>query len=351
MNCFGKILTVSIAAYQVENTIEKCLNSFLVTENLQSLELLVINDGSKDRTADIVSKYADKYPGIIYLVNKENGGHGSTINKSLSIAKGKFFKVLDGDDWVDATELDSLINFLKETSAELIIDKYREIYTDHTRVIGENSLYEYGRVYNFAELFPYKDVSKKLFAMHQTTILTKRLRDVKMNIMEKCFYADTMYIYYVGLAARTVAFHTSCTYQYRLGVEGQSVSESGVYKHIDDMLKIEYKLIQMYDSDSKNKIEINRDKYLFAIIDTRYNLIYDWYINLIPHGDKDDAFLAFLDNAHYNYKNVVSKCHLSKCNIIVAIYPALLIPLFRRIKRSCLWKMIRNVKNKFTNKF
>ena len=340
MDQYNKILTVSIAAYQVENTIDKCLVSFLTSKNLPSLELLIINDGSKDRTAEVVTKYVEQYPSIIKLVNKENGGHGSTINKSLSIAKGKFFKILDGDDWIDADELDKLVDFLKNTQAELVIDRYREVYSDHTRIMGDVSVYDYSKVYNFSELFPDGNIRKKLFAMHQITILTERLRDVKMYIMEKCFYADTMYMYYVGLSARTVAFCTSCAYQYRLGVEGQSVSGLGVYKHIEDMLKIEYELIEMYARDSKKKLEIKRKDYLFAIIDTRYNMIYNWYIDLIPYDDKDKILLDFIKKINSNYTEILSKFHLSKRNKLAILYPAILVPMLRRIEKSKLGELL-----------
>ena len=95
----SKLLTVSIAAYNAEKTIEKCLNSFLGCKHLIDLEILVINDGSSDSTADIVSAYEKQYPYSIRLINKENGGHGSTINKGIEIATGKYFELMDGDDY------------------------------------------------------------------------------------------------------------------------------------------------------------------------------------------------------------------------------------------------------------
>ena len=131
----SKLLTISIAAYNVEKTIEKCLDSFLPCRHLSDLEILVINDGSTDHTAEIVSGYEKRYPGI-YLINKENGGHGSTINKSLSLSTGKFYKVIDGDDWVDSVELDKLCDCLESTEAELVINDYMEVYPNYKRRVA-----------------------------------------------------------------------------------------------------------------------------------------------------------------------------------------------------------------------
>lgn len=126
------LLTISIAAYNVKKTIEEYLDSFLPCKHLSDLEILVINDGSTDHIAEIVSCYEKRYPWIIYLINKENGGHGSTLNKSLELASGQFYKAVDGDDWVDASELGRLCDCLEKTEADLVVDRYKEVYPEHT---------------------------------------------------------------------------------------------------------------------------------------------------------------------------------------------------------------------------
>lgn len=343
-----KILSISIAAYQVENTIEQCLRSFLNSAYLHELELLVINDGSKDRTAEIVSIYAEKYPDVIKLINKDNGGHGSTINKSLSIATGKFYKILDGDDWVDVNELDRLVEFLKITNAELVINRCREVYPSYSQVVGCDTDYEIGKIYDFSDIFQDKISADNLFSMHTTTILTNRLREVNMHILEKCFYADTLFIYYVGLAARTVAFHDSCAYQYRLGAEGQSVSASGIYKHAEDLIKIERKLFSLYQSDGKRLKDNKRKEYIFTVLESRYNMLFDWFSGIITCDDKDIYMLDFLDEVNRDYKDIVSNCKLSMYNRLISIYPSVLIPVFRIIRKSIIWLTLHRIKTFFT---
>lgn len=347
MEPFDKILSISIAAYQVEDTIKKCLDSFLKSKYLHELELLVINDGSKDKTAEIVSEYERKYPEVIRLVNKENGGHGSTINKSLSLARGKFYKILDGDDWVDVEELDRLIDYLKITKAELVLNRCREVFPDYTQVTGNDAGYELEKVYDFADLFAEGNVEDKLFTLHASTILTERLRDVNMHILEKCFYADVMFIYYVGLAARTVAFHNSCAYQYRLGAEGQSVSATGIYNHAEDLIKIERHLIKLYQEDSKKLKDTKKCEYIFAVIDTRYNMLFDWFAGIITRSDKDQILFDFIEETNRDYKDIVNKFHLVPYNRIAAISPKIFIPIFRLIRNSFLWKIMHDIKAQF----
>ncbi|WP_444216364.1 glycosyltransferase family 2 protein [Dialister hominis] len=341
----SKLLTISIAAYNVEKTIEECLNSFLPCKHFDALEILVINDGSKDRTVEIVSEYVRKYPGVIYLVNKENGGHGSTINKSLSLATGKFYKVIDGDDWVDSVELDKLCACLESTDAELVINDYMEVYPDHKRRISLRNGYVTGKIYAFGDLLVDAVHLRDMFAMHSCTILTQRLRDVHMIITEHCFYADTEYVYFVELAARTILFDDTCAYQYRLGQAGQSVSPEGIYKHIEDLIKIEYSLIQMYHRDSAQINSPVRKKYLFAIVDTRYSMLFNCFTRTIQKCDKDGLFVEFLSKVKANYPDILSQIHLSRTNSYVAGAPGDRVPLMRHFCKTKTFKILRAVKH------
>ena len=105
-----KVLTVLIPVYNTEKYIKRCLDSLLVPETLNDIEVIVVNDGSKDHSVEIVKTYVEKYPQTVVLIDKENGGHGSTINAGLKAAKGKYFRVLDSDDWFNTIEF---VKFVK----------------------------------------------------------------------------------------------------------------------------------------------------------------------------------------------------------------------------------------------
>ena len=115
-----KILSIVIPAYNVEKYLEKCLASFEIQAILDRIEVLVINDGSKDHTAEIAQRYCEKYPETYFLYNKENGGHGSGINYGIRYATGKYFKVVDGDDWLNTEELEAFVKLLEETDTDIV---------------------------------------------------------------------------------------------------------------------------------------------------------------------------------------------------------------------------------------
>ena len=109
-----KILSVSIASYNVEKFIRKALDSCCIPEIMDRLEVLVVNDGSTDSTLEIAREYETKYPDTFRVIDKKNGGYGSTVNASIKAATGKYFRLLDGDDWFDR---DGLVKFIGELSA------------------------------------------------------------------------------------------------------------------------------------------------------------------------------------------------------------------------------------------
>ena len=97
-----KLLTVTIPCYNSEDYMEKCIDSLLTGG--EEVELIIVDDGSKDKTAEIADRYAEKYPSIVKVIHKENGGHGSAVNAGMENATGLFFKVVDSDDWVKESE-------------------------------------------------------------------------------------------------------------------------------------------------------------------------------------------------------------------------------------------------------
>lgn len=93
-----KLLSVAIPCYNSQDYMRYCIESLLPGEDV---ELLIVNDGSSDRTAMIADEYARRYPTIVKAIHQENGGHGEAVNAGLRNATGLYFKVVDSDDWVD----------------------------------------------------------------------------------------------------------------------------------------------------------------------------------------------------------------------------------------------------------
>ena len=122
-----KYISFAIPCYNSEAYMAQAIESIL--PGGEDVEILIVNDGSKDRTAEIGKEYEEKYPGIVKLINKENGGHGDAVNAGLAHASGKYFKVVDSDDWVDRISLMKILNVLKnfeeeEQEVDMLIANY-----------------------------------------------------------------------------------------------------------------------------------------------------------------------------------------------------------------------------------
>ena len=93
-----KLLTITVPCYNSQDYLDRCMESLLVGG--EDVEILIVDDGSTDRTAEMADAYAQKYPAIVKVIHKQNGGHGSAVNAGIAGATGQFFKVVDSDDWV-----------------------------------------------------------------------------------------------------------------------------------------------------------------------------------------------------------------------------------------------------------
>lgn len=240
-----KLLTISIAAYNVERFLEQCLDSLLIS-SLDKLEVLIENDGSKDATADIGRKYEEKYPGVFRLVNKENGGYGSTINNSIRLATGKYFKQLDGDDWYQTEHLEELIHQLETVDADCVYTPYMKVYEEN----GQQCLEQISGLKDGVLSVEDFVATAGLTQMHALAFRTQLLREYNVTILEHCFYTDQEYIIYPLMYAKTVFAFDKYIYCYRLGLAGQSVSLEGWRKHIADHERVIKQLMRCYDACS-----------------------------------------------------------------------------------------------------
>lgn len=229
-----KVITITIPSYNVEEFLENTLDSFLIESILQDIEVLIVDDGSKDGTAAIAKRYEAQYPDSFRLISKENGGHGSTINVGIREARGKYFKVVDGDDWVDKDGFTTLVNALKTCDSDFVFTNYYEYYEDvaETKPVSFDIL-EPNREYAFPDV-----CEKKLLPMHALVIKTSILKDNHIRLDEKCFYVDVEYVLFPVPFVKTVTFFDCYVYMYRLALDTQSVSIKGFQKHKDDHVRV-----------------------------------------------------------------------------------------------------------------
>lgn len=251
-----KLLTLSVAAYNVENYLAKALDSCCEAKMFEYLEVLIVNDGSKDNTSSIGAFYEKQYPSVFRVIDKKNGGYGSTINAALSCAQGKYFKLLDGDDWVSPEGLDKFLEYLSNCDSDVVVSNCRTVYegTDHFEDFNYANTMPEGQIFNYADV---KD--NFCMEMHLLAFKTENLRNAKVNIQEKCFYTDIEFVIQGIIPSRTIEFCHALVYCYRIGREGQSVSLEGYRKHNLDHERVLKKLMRLHEEMSKDdtaKIEL-----------------------------------------------------------------------------------------------
>ena len=243
-----KLLTILVAAYNVEKYIEECLVSFIGAGSAGDIEVFIVNDGSTDNTACIAAKYVKKYPGIFKLVNKENGGHGSAVNSGISEAKGKYFKTVDGDDWVDTAALRELISFIKVTDADVISTDYRWVDDKTHKKIKEIKNEFEGLKYRKKYIFD--SVCSEIYInMHAMAIKTEILQKNKIKLDTHCFYVDAEFVLLPVPYINTIAFLPKPVYMYRLGLPTQSVALLNMQKNCKDHEKVLRRVVHLYDGN------------------------------------------------------------------------------------------------------
>ena len=239
------ILTVSVAAYNVEKYIENTLDSLLADESiLDRLEILVIDDGGTDSTIDIAGHYSKKYPGVVVPVHKENGGYGSVINCAIEKARGVYFKQLDGDDWFDRESFPAFVRQLETIDADAVMNTFYYYDEPNGKMTSSDFLQGKTTGYHTCE-----DLEFSVgFQMYVCTFKTEILRKMNYRITENCFYTDTEYSHAPVNYIDSIYVSDIPVYVYRRGTAEQSMNPVNLCKRYLEHERILYKLIDIYNS-------------------------------------------------------------------------------------------------------
>ena len=267
-----KILSIVIPTYNVEKYLRRCLDSLVYDESvLEDIELLVVNDGSKDNSLEIAKEYEKKYPKTIKVIDKENGGHGSTINEGLKVAKGEYFRVIDSDDWVNIDEFADYIRELKKCKADIVLTNFNKelLYSGEIQTFDYKNL-QYNKEYDLND-FDYSILEDAYFYMATSTIKTEKLRKAKLHLDEKTFYVDMEYILLPFLEMDSMIYLDFNIYRYFIGRVDQSVNIQSFVKNRAHHEKVVRRLLDFYKSipDKEHKKEYIR-KIILQLLNTHY---------------------------------------------------------------------------------
>lgn len=241
----NKILSISIAAYNAANDIPRCLKNMTESSVIDKLDIIVVNDGSKDNTLDVALQFSNKFPGSVRVIDKVNGGHGSTINSGIVEAKGKYFKIVDSDDWVDREGIEKLVRYLENSSVDLVINPFFKVRIDDFSSKYLISLRPESIKSN--DVFNLDEIKFPAFVMHGMTVKTSIMKDIGPIIDENCFYVDTEYAIYPLYYAKTVVYLDYAVYNYLIGSATQSMNINNLLTRRKQREKVVKSLIRYHN--------------------------------------------------------------------------------------------------------
>lgn len=263
-----KLLSVAVPCYNSQEYMKNCIDSLLEGQDL--VEIIIVDDGSKDNTAAIADEYAAKYPDIVKAVHQENGGHGEAVNTGLRNATGLYFKVVDSDDWVNKEAYLAILDKLREiTGGPQTLDMMISNFVYEKQGAKRKKVMRYKSYMPENKIFTWKEMGRmpvgKYILMHSVIYRTGLLRDCGLELPKHTFYVDNLFVYQPLPHVQTMYYMDVNFYRYFIGREDQSVHEDVMIRRIDQQLFVNRIMIDTIVG-AKN-IEKNIRRYMLRYLD------------------------------------------------------------------------------------
>lgn len=229
----------------MEKYLEKCLNSLLIKEHLEKLEILIINDGSKDNSLHIAQVYEKKYPQIVRVINKENGNYGSCINRGLKESTGKYIKILDADDSYDTDLLAQYINEISDIDTDMIINDFVTVDINNKET---SSPYNYSfPIQEKFSLLNYQTLDNiQKLCMHSVAYKRSNLIEISYKQTEGISYTDIEWVFLPLTKVISAYYFNKPLYRYLIGRDGQTMDINIYIKNSSQLLQIVSNFINQY---------------------------------------------------------------------------------------------------------
>ena len=249
-----KLLSITVPCYNSQDYMARAVESLL--PGGEQVEILIVNDGSTDGTAEIANEYERKYPGIVRAIHQENGGHGDAVMTGLRHASGMFFKVVDSDDRVDPQVLARILktlDSLKDQRIDMLISNYVYDKTGvrHKHAVSYRHALPRNRVFGWEETKRFH--KGQYLLMHSVIYDTELLRRSGMTLPKHTFYVDELYVYLPLTLVERMYYLDENFYYYFIGREDQSVQEQVLLRRIDQYLRVNRLLVSGRDPFADTK--------------------------------------------------------------------------------------------------
>lgn len=318
------VLSIIVPSYNVSKYVDECLPTYIDEYLFGKVIIYCIDDGATDDTKEKIMKYVTKYPHFFVFVHKENGGHGSVINYGVhNLCKTKYFKVIDGDDYVETDSLKILVDYLYKCDDDIVLTGfYRGLPGSMKRIepfAKKTNIKE-------KESFGIKSLDCFNVVLHNSTYKTSIFTKNQIRVREKVFYEDNELRAYPLKYAKSFSFLKCYPYCYRFGTSDQSISVSSSIKHYNDDILVMSDLLSFYNSLQRNTLE---QKAIARIIASNIN----FYTEILGSSNNKEMVIKCRKKwkLYKKYKGI-KKCVVQSARYKKALIRTnfLLAPLFKK---------------------
>lgn len=310
-----KLLSVAIPCYNSENYMRHAVETLLVGG--EDVEIIIVDDGSSDKTYEIGLELQEKNPGIVKVVHQENAGHGGAVNTGLKEAGGLYFKVVDSDDWVKEEAFLEVLHTLKELVHEGINPDmficnyvYEKVGEKKKKVIHYRNCMPQDCIFTWDDVGHFH--TGQFILMHSVIYRTKLLRDCGLELPKHTFYVDNIYVYQPLPQVKTMYYKDLNLYRYFIGREDQSVNENNMMRRIDQQLLVTRTIIDLHDlTKLKNRhLRSYMTKYLMIMM--TISSVFLMKIGMEEALRKKDELWDYLENKNKKMYKAISRTVLGK---------------------------------------
>lgn len=245
----GKLITIAMPTYNLGEYAKNAIEDMAASRYFDCLDILIVDDGSTDRTPEICARLADEYQGVVRYIRKDNGHYGSAVNVAIKAAEGKYFKIIDADDRVNPNGINAFIDFVaKNDSVDLVV-------TDFVVEYDEGAVDRISFGFPADMLLDIDSVSIKSLPMHATAYKTSILKANFIRLDEGVPYTDVEFVLYPMPFVHKIAYLSEVFYRYQIGREGQSISSAQMVSNRRKHQFVLESLIDWHEKSEKKLLE------------------------------------------------------------------------------------------------
>lgn len=244
------ILTIAVPTFNMEWCLEKNLATYQDQALWDRLEVLCLNNDSEDGSRVIMKRFEKECPRIFKVVDRPSKSYGGSVNEAISVARGRYFRIVDADDWVDTLELIKLVGALESCCADVVFTDYQTVDLMSGAVMPVRAA-DKGVEYN-RKMCDFDFAMQTLPSIHATTYRTELLRESKFQMQDDIFFVDEEYVILPYLWVKSTIYYPFDVYRYQVANPEQSTSPENRAKYRSHRERVLRRLVKTYQETSKN---------------------------------------------------------------------------------------------------